>query len=50
MKELFNNVLVKATDVRLTKEQIQLIIVLVIVLLLVLGSGAPSAFGGWGGA
>jgi hypothetical protein len=49
MKELFNSVLVKASDVRLTKEQVQLIIVLVIVLLLVLGSGAPSTFSGWGG-
>lgn len=49
MKQLFNELMVKTGSVRLTKEQIQVLIILVIVLLLVLGSGAPSDFGGWDG-
>jgi hypothetical protein len=49
MKEVFNDLVVKMTSVRLTKEQIQVLIIVILVLLLVIGSGAPSGFSGWGG-
>ncbi|MFW5941471.1 MAG: hypothetical protein ACOC8X_02930 [Chloroflexota bacterium] len=49
MKELFDKTMLKATNVRLTREQIQVLIILIVVLLLVVGGGAPSEFSGWGG-
>lgn len=48
MKEMFNQV-VGRVSFRISKEQLQVLIIVMILLLLVVGSGAPSHWGGWGG-
>ena len=45
---MFNQV-VSRVGVRISKEQLQVLIIVIILMLLVIGSGAPSHFGGWGG-
>jgi hypothetical protein len=50
MKEMFDQAVQRFGRVRFSREQLQVLLIVIILLLLVVGSGAPSHFGGWGGA